>query len=300
MNKPFVLVFAALLGLAACGGERPRATGNPRTDGGAPLDSGVRADGGVGVDGGPVADGGVDPAEEPPDLGSPCAGGCNLATCVLEDEGCAGGVCVWHGALGAAYCSRPCVSTCRPGYTCQRTADDEGPVCVSDTPSCGNGRIEYGEACDDSNTAAGDLCAADCSAVTTPPSGGQVTTSFDGRAATTASGDDPVVVAERMDGILFFRANTSEVTYGLRLPDDAGPAPYTALLEAGLIESVNGNLCPYQGAASAAISRLDLPAKEVAGQASLLMVCMGGNCEFGCNPQFTLEVQFDLRWVELQ
>ncbi|MCB9651618.1 MAG: hypothetical protein H6730_34240 [Deltaproteobacteria bacterium] len=285
----------------ACGGSRDRPVGTPTmtTDAGV-ADTGTSStapDAGF-VDAGPVDAGPTDPAEEPSDLGSFCPGGCNLATCVLEDEDCEGGVCIWHGALGASYCSRPCVTTCRPGYSCVVTDDGEGPVCLSDTPVCGNGNIEYSEACDDGNTEAGDFCAADCSMQTVPPSGGTMSQSFHGNPPQTVTGTDPVVFARRIAGRLYFGASISEMTYGMPLPDDAGPAPYTALVEAGLIEAVNGNLCTYQGSTLAQITRLDFGAKEIEGAASLRMVCMGGNCEFGCNPEFEHAMQFDLRWVD--
>ncbi|MEQ8276533.1 MAG: hypothetical protein RMA76_19855 [Deltaproteobacteria bacterium] len=289
-----------LLLLVACGTSRePNDPSAFPRDGGsteAPRDGGT-ADGGV-RDAGFERDGGGDPATEPSDLGAFCPGGCNLATCVLEDEDCEGGVCIWHGALSASYCSRRCVTTCRPGYSCIVAADGEGPVCISDTPDCGNGNVEYGEACDDGNTDDGDFCAGDCSAETQPPSGGTVTTSFDGRPPMTSTGDDPVVYANRMGDNLFFGASSSQVTYRIDLPDDLGAPPLTRLLEAGLIESVGGSLCTYQGATQTNISRLDYAAKEVAGTAAFVMVCMGGNCEFGCNPEFTLEVSYDLRWVD--
>lgn len=290
-----LLLSVAVL-LAACGSDR-RPDGTPPTNADAGTDAGF-VDAGLERDAGVGRDAGTDPTTEPSDLGRVCPGGCNLATCVLENEDCEGGICVWHGALGAAYCSRRCVTTCRAGYTCQQTEDDSGPACLSDTPTCGNDVVEFGEACDDGNTAAGDFCAPDCSTTTTPPSGGTVTTSFDGRPPMTAMGDDPVVYATKMGTDIFFGANTSEVTYRIALPDDAGPAPFATLMEVGLIENAGGNLCPYSGATRADITRLDRAANEIQGSAALLMVCMGGNCEFGCNPQFMLEVGFDLRWTE--
>lgn len=289
-----------LLFAVACGGgrERPPGTGAPRDAGLADTGTSTASDAGLPVDAGTLDAGPTDPAEEPSDLGRFCPGGCNLETCVLEDEDCEGGVCVWHGALSASYCSRPCVTSCRPGYSCVVAADGEGPVCLSDTPVCGNGRVEYSEACDDGNTEPDDFCAADCSMQTVPPSGGTVTQSFHGNPPMTATGTDPVVFATRQGTRLFFGANISAMSYGLPLPDDAGPAPYTALLEASLIETVGTSLCTYSGSTFAQISQLDFEAKEIAGSAALRMVCMGGNCEFGCNPEFEHTVQFDLRWVE--
>ncbi len=277
------------------GGTSVAADAASTVDAGAAADAGA-VDAGARPDAGASLDAAVDPAEEPADLGRRCFGGCNLSTCVLEDASCAGGVCVWDGPRAAAYCSRLCVRSCRDGYHCATTDDGEGPVCLSDPPVCGNGALEYGEVCDDGNTAAGDLCSATCDMVTVPPSGGTVRQSFHGNPPTTAMGDDPVVRAIRQNGILFFEADISGVTYGLRLPDGAGPAPYEALLEVGLTETVGTNLCPYQGSTRASITRLDFSARQIAGSAALVMVCTGGNCEFGCNRQFTHAVEFDLRW----
>lgn len=301
--RPFLLLLLGLA-LAACGESRDRPPGTPgsATDAGsadaATTTDGGAADGGAAADGGLPADAGSDPDTEPSDLGARCSGGCNLATCVLEDEGCEGGICVWHADLEAAYCSRRCVERCRSGYRCVMTEDDSGPACLSDPPVCGNSTLEFGEVCDDGNTEDGDFCAADCSAETVPPSGGTVTTSFDGREPMTASGDDPVVRAVRQGSRIFFEANTSQVTYGLQFADDDGPAPYTTLLEAGLTEAVGGNLCPYQGASQAQITQLDVEGQQIAGSARFLMVCTGGNCDFGCNREFMLDVQFDLRWID--
>lgn len=298
----YSLLAIALLA-TACDASTRRAAGPAGSGGGgsraadaaSSVDVGPTSDAGA-TDAGAPPDAAVDPVEEPADLGRRCFGGCNLSTCVLEDESCEGGVCVWDGPRAAAYCSRPCVRACRAGYHCATTDDGEGPVCLSDTPVCGNGALESGEVCDDGNTEAGDFCSATCDMDTVPPSGGTVRQSFHDQPPTTAMGDDPVVRAVRQSGILFFEADISGVTYGLRLPDGAGPAPYEALLEVGLIETVNTNLCPYQGSTRASITRLDFAAREIAGHAALVMVCTGGNCEFGCNPQFTHGVEFDLRW----
>lgn len=299
-----VVALSVLVSALGCGSERERMTALPGrsdasvTDSGRPVDAG--SDAGVVTDAGQPADAGQDAGmeTEPADLGKGCPGGCNLATCVLENSDCEGGVCVWHGALGAAYCSRTCVTSCVPGYSCVRTEDDYGEVCLSDTPVCGNNTIEYGEVCDDGNTDAGDLCSPGCTMITQLPSGGTVITSFDGREPMTAMGNEPVVEAHLVRGRLFFNANTSGTNYAFNIAEEDGPAPYTTLMEIGLSENVGGNLCVYSAATLVNIERFDYAAQEVAGNAGFIMVCTGGGCEFGCNREFTLDVQFDLNWVQ--
>lgn len=58
--------------------------------------------------------------------------------------------------------SRTCGSggVCPPGRQCADTGDDR--ICILLT--CGNGRLDAGEACDDTNTRSGDGCPADCTA----------------------------------------------------------------------------------------------------------------------------------------
>jgi len=294
----FISAGLALLMLAALvtGCSPARRGGGHKDSANNGADAGDVTQDAGGQDTGP--DVGVDPAQEPSDLGQLCAGGCNLSTCVLDSEDCEGGVCVWDGPRASAYCSRPCVSSCVPGYSCRQTDDGSGPVCLSDTPMCGNSRVEFGEACDDGNHEGSDLCSPNCAEVTDPPSGGTLNASFHGEPPLEASGLEPTVFAHRIAGRLYFGASNTEVSYGMSLPDEAGPAPYTVLLEAGLAEAVGTNLCVYSGATSANITRLDFEAKEVAGNAAWVMFCTGGNCEFGCNPEFTLAIDFDLRWVD--
>lgn len=58
--------------------------------------------------------------------------------------------------------SRTCGSgeVCPPGRQCAAVGDDR--ICILVT--CGNGRLDPGEACDDNNTRSGDGCPADCTA----------------------------------------------------------------------------------------------------------------------------------------
>jgi cysteine-rich repeat protein len=49
---------------------------------------------------------------------------------------------------------------CPPGRVCANTGDDR--ICILVT--CGNGRLDPGEVCDDTNTRSGDGCPADCTA----------------------------------------------------------------------------------------------------------------------------------------
>ncbi|MCO4746871.1 MAG: hypothetical protein KC912_18890 [Proteobacteria bacterium] len=252
-----------------------------------------------------VVDSGTDSGEpttveRPTDLGVNCAGGCTETLCALENEDCEGGFCLWDGNLMTAYCSLACDVSCPDGYSCVEADDNMGSFCFSDPPDCGNGNVEYGEVCDDGNTDAGDWCAPGCDAHTVPPSGGTVTVTFHGGSPITATGDDPVVRAERIQERLYFSANTSGTDFAFGLPPDAGPAPYTTLLEAGLIENVDGNLCSYQGSTLADIRRIDHTPRQVAGSAAFTMFCLSGNCDFGCNSQFDMTVDFDLRWIETE
>ena len=81
----------------------------------------------------------------------------------------------WFHALGALAalalggCLQPAADrcdgggACAPGLVCGMVGETQ--ICV--TPSCGNGRIDRGEACDDGNNISGDGCPADCK----PPCG---------------------------------------------------------------------------------------------------------------------------------
>ena len=85
-----------------------------------------------------------------PLTGTPCTDG---DACTASDA-CAAGVCV---GLGAPQCNDgdPCtVDACDPAQGCVHTP--------SPTICCGNGVVESGEVCDDSNQQSGDGCSSDC------------------------------------------------------------------------------------------------------------------------------------------
>ncbi len=294
-----LLVFGA--GLAGCGDDG-ESGGGSNQDANNDSDPENNDDGQDGDDTNNDTDDGQDgpmEPENPEDLGRSCNGGCNLQTCALESDECAGGVCVWDGNLGAAYCSRPCVDTCPDGYNCTLTEDvlefEEGgdPVCLSNPPVCGNNTLEAGEACDDGNTENEDFCSSDCRMVTVPPSGGTITQTIGDNDPTTSEGNDPVVFARRQGGRLFLGTSGSSVGYGIDLPDDAGPAPFEAIGEVGLAEGV----CQLNASTRFSITRYDAETKEIAGNAAGIMGCIFG-CDQGCVPQLSFSIEFDVRWVD--
>ncbi|MEL6187447.1 MAG: hypothetical protein AAFU79_22740, partial [Myxococcota bacterium] len=243
---PYLVALIASTWAVGCGDE----TSTSNDAGSAPPDAQVDAgpsDQGV-ADTGARPDLGFDPDQEPSDLGRICAGSCNLATCVLASDMCQGGICVWHEERGGAYCSRRCAVTCAPGYQCLPTADESGPACLSNPAVCGNGTVEFGEACDDGNTAAGDFCAPDCLMETVPPSGGTVRIRVNGGEERSVTGVEPEVFAERQGDNFFFGGTAVAFDLRLALTDNDGPAPYRSFLEAGLIENAGGNICSFSGA----------------------------------------------------
>lgn len=235
----------------------------------------------------------------PSDLGATCAAGCTEPMCALEEEGCEGGYCLWDGEVRWAYCSMPCDGDCPEGYRCLEADDNTGSYCFTNDPVCGNGAVEWSEVCDDGNTEGGDWCSATCHEHTQPPSYGTITVSFHGGAEIVSTGEDPVVHAVRISERLYFDASSSEATFGMALADDAGPAPFTEVLDVGLIENVGGNLCSYQGTTTASVSTLDVARRHIVGDGgAFTMLCATGNCEFGCTQQFEMTVSFDLHWNE--
>lgn len=287
----WVIALVAVLVLASCG------------DDGAEQASGAADSGSdVGLDAAPDAEGDANTGDddvpssepdEPSDLGRLCGIGCNLQTCVSETDDCGGGVCVWDQRLGFSYCSRLCARACAEGYRCAPTEDEAGPACLSDAPVCGNATLEAGEVCDDGNVEAGDFCAPNCSEETVPPSGGTVTQTLYDWEPTVSTGDDPQVVAQRIGERLFLSTSGSSVSYGIALPDGAGPAPFEASADVGLSE----NGCGLQTSTQASITRLDWERREIEGAASGVMRCTFG-CEFGCASEIPFRVEFDVRWVD--
>ncbi|RDV36400.1 hypothetical protein DV096_19495 [Bradymonadaceae bacterium TMQ3] len=241
-----------------------------------------------------------DPQEEPGDLGEPCNLICNLSTCVDEDEGCEGGVCVSHQELGGSYCSRLCVESCAPGYSCQQTEDESGPACVSNSPECGNGTVEFGEVCDGEEG-----CAEDCLSVEEPVeepevSGGTMTMSLYGNEPQTVSGDAPAVRAELSFGRLFFSSSLNAMTFGMDLPVPGASTPLDQYLEIGLVENVGGANCAYDAATMATISAFDAAEQTIAGSAEFTLNCQSSMCGSECSPTIDVELEFDLRWVEVE
>ncbi|TDP72193.1 hypothetical protein [Bradymonas sediminis] len=230
------------------------------------------------------------------DLGKACNLACNYSPCAVQDSDCDGGICVRHGELNASYCSQPCVTSCAPGYSCVEIEDEGLSVCLSDEPECGNGAVEFGEACDGEEG-----CSQDCLTYTEPVdeatlSGGSITEAIHDGEAQTTEGLEPTVKAHNIENWLFFSAQNYGFTYGMGMPQAGDPAPQKLLVEAGLLENVGGNTCQFNGTAMATITSYDYAAKKIAGQASFTMTCMG-YCD-PCAAEFPLEMSFDLDWVE--
>src|SRR5688500_19011112 len=66
-------------------------------------------------------------------------------------------------ALLAACVNEPGATVCQTGVVCPEgtTCAAAQPVCI--TGSCGNGRVDPSEGCDDGNIIAGDGCSPNCS-----------------------------------------------------------------------------------------------------------------------------------------
>ncbi|MCG5053623.1 MAG: DUF4215 domain-containing protein [Myxococcales bacterium] len=75
---------------------------------------------------------------------------------VVGDEACDDG-----NTLPADGCSSDCKSS-EPGFTCPVALGVGGPCVPVPSQRCGDGRLSYGEFCDDGNDLAGDGCSASC------------------------------------------------------------------------------------------------------------------------------------------
>ena len=73
---------------------------------------------------------------------------------------------IWIAIFAAAGCLQPAASSCASGGVCASGLRcgmiGDTQICVA--PTCGNGRPDPGEACDDGNNVSGDGCPADCTA----------------------------------------------------------------------------------------------------------------------------------------
>ncbi len=75
---------------------------------------------------------------------------------VIGDEACDD-----NNKMGGDGCSANCKQI-EPGYSCPTTAGVGGACILVPKDICGDGRLSYGEYCDDGNMVAGDGCTADC------------------------------------------------------------------------------------------------------------------------------------------
>ena len=75
---------------------------------------------------------------------------------VTGDEACDDG-----NTVGGDGCSADCKQV-EPNYTCPTAGGIGGPCQPATVPKCGDGRLEYGEYCDDGNTTSGDGCSSTC------------------------------------------------------------------------------------------------------------------------------------------
>jgi fibro-slime domain-containing protein len=92
-----------------------------------------------------------------PTPGQPCV---STIVCgdlmVTGDEACDDG-----NTKGGDGCSADCKQV-EPGYTCPKANGVGGPCTPVATPRCGDGRLSFGEECDDGNTTSGDGCSSTC------------------------------------------------------------------------------------------------------------------------------------------
>ena len=127
-------------------------------------------------------------------LGMICFAGCNDDDAVETPEGLAacgnqkvetGEACDDGNTTGGDGCSADCAAI-EDGYqcpteggACTKIEENNKPPEENTDPKCGDGKVESGEVCDDSNTDAGDGCSADCKTIETgydcPSEGGACT-----------------------------------------------------------------------------------------------------------------------------
>ena len=231
------------------------------------------------------------------DLGQFCPMGCNLETCVDEtSEDCESSLCLYDGRTGIdSYCTQSCDGECPAGWTCLTPEDGTGDVCMANPAECGNGIVEKGEACDDGNTQDGDLCSANCSEVTTPPSSGSF--SFGSQEL---SGTEPVVFAyrkEQDDGTVDYTLGTFQNdTFALELNDvENATIPGPVFTNFTVVFGV----CNYTGAGMATtIESLDTSAQTIQGTYTADITCFA-NC-FDCGGDGdarTYSGAFDMKYV---
>lgn len=119
-------------------------------------------------------------------LGAQCTASCAGDVCAntTHPDTCPAEYCVYDAHADnpertpEAYCTAPCDDArCPDGYACKEAKvsamlyPEDKPaskVCMKTIATCGNGKKEYGEACDDGNTADGDRCSADCAKADPP------------------------------------------------------------------------------------------------------------------------------------
>jgi cysteine-rich repeat protein len=198
------------------------------------------------------------------------------------------------------YCSMLCDTECPPGWTCLPVEDPEDNLqaCVANAAVCGNGIVEFGEACDDNNTVDGDTCSADCSRVTLPSTSGRVTLTVGNGGATTFDGEQEGGFAWlRNDGALIWNYTTSLENIAFEMPrfDQRTSAEGTQLVEFYL----NPFPCNFNGITSATITAFDAAERRVAGNFSLSVTCWA-NCSScgGEGSSRAISVDFDFVWLE--
>jgi cysteine-rich repeat protein len=179
-------------------------------------------------------------------------------------------------------------------------ADDEsGSWCLGEPAVCGDAVVQRGEACDDGNTAGRDLCAPDCSAVTTIPSYGRFTFGI-GEFVNEFEGDEPEVYGylRPYEGrtALVFGASNSQLSFGIEIGDvtDLGPS-------SGIMATTSAAFypCNYNGIGNGVtITAFDPDEKRIVGTFTSLITCWA-NC-FDCGgegDERTYTGEFDIHYI---